>query len=105
MPEPRRPVLTLPPKTEQQFMAEVVAYAKLRHWRVFHPRWSMQSAAGWPDLCLTRGGRLLFWECKRDGKEPTAAQAGWLRDLADCPGVEVACVHPADWPAIAACLR
>jgi hypothetical protein len=92
--------------TEKQFMAQVVALARLRGWRVYHTFDSRRSAAGFPDLVLCRGRdrRLIFAELKLDGTEPTPAQAAWLGELARLveawPGLLVACWRPRDWAEI-----
>ena len=88
-----------PPLTEAAFQAQVVQYARLMGWKVFHPWISIKSAAGFPDLVLVRPPRLVFAELKRDGKEPTPAQVEWLNALQEC-GVEVYVWHPAGWERI-----
>jgi hypothetical protein len=86
--------------TEKQFMAAVVALAQWNNWRVFHPWTSVHSSAGWPDLTLLRGTRLICAELKRDGRAPTLLQQIWLDELAAVSGIESYCWHPADWEAI-----
>src|SRR5262245_30603180 len=91
--------------SEADFQAAVLDLARLRGWRCYHTHDSRRSAAGYPDLTLVRGRRLLFVELKRRGGRPTPAQAAWLADLAAVPGVEVHLWRPADWPAVESTLR
>ena len=43
----------------------------------YHTRFSLKSAAGFPDCVLvSRDGRLLFAELKREGKWPTESRLG-----------------------------
>ncbi len=64
-------------------------YARLRQWRAYHApdnrpgrNGAVQAvAAGFPDLVLLRGVRLIFAELKADGKYPTPAQREWLDEL------------------------
>jgi hypothetical protein len=69
---------TLPRITEKAFMRQVVALAKLRGWKVFHPFDSRKSAPGFPDLILLRGKHILAVELKTDTGKTTLAQEAWL---------------------------
>ena len=64
----------------------------------------MHSAAGWPDLTLCRGARLLFLELKTQKGKLSFAQREWLDDLETVamsnPGVEAHCFRPSDMPTI-----
>ena len=53
---------------------------------VFHPRFSVGSEPGWPDLCLMRrrDGRVLFRELKTDRGAVSARQAAVLELMAAC---------------------
>lgn len=73
MPDPRE-------MTEAQFQAAVVKLCRFYGLHYHHQRYSIGSAAGWPDLTIA-GRTLLFRELKRDGKNPTPAQAGWGETL------------------------
>ena len=83
-------------RVEEAWQRQVLKLARLYHWRYYHTWLSMHSAAGFPDLVLVKGPRLIFAELKRDGEAPTAAQRAWLADLAAVPGVEVAVWRPRD---------
>jgi len=100
-----------PRQSEASFMAQVIAYARLRGWHHWHdqatnaprvcpvcltPSKVKRNEAGLPDLILIRRPRLIFAELKRDGEYPTPAQQAWLNDLAACDQ-EAFCWHPADW--------
>ena len=96
--------------TEREFQQAVVQLARLMGWRVHHTRpaltqrgrWltPIQGDAGFPDLVLCRGGRVIFAELKRNGARPTPAQRGWLEALQACAGVECYLWTPSDWDAI-----
>jgi hypothetical protein len=51
--------------------------------------------AGFPDLCMVRGRRLLFVELKRERGRTTAAQREWLAALV-LTGAETAVWRPSD---------
>ena len=95
----------LPPISEKTFAAQVVALAKLLGWRLYRTFCSIHSLSGFPDLCLTRHGRLLFAELKSDRGELTPPQMSWIHALEQCPGVEVYVFRPADWPQIEQVLK
>ena len=68
-------------------------------WRGYHTHRSDRSPAGFPDLVLVKGYRLIFAELKRQkGGKTSTAQLEWLEDLerltrlpqvhhGDCPEV------------------
>jgi len=85
--------------TEKEFMAKVVTLAKACGWKVYHPFDSRRSAAGFPDLTMVRGSRLLFAELKKDGKTPTAKQKEWLEALGNAYA-EAYCWEPYQWAEI-----
>ena len=64
--------------SEKQFMAEVVRFARRNNWLIYHTTNSRKSAAGFPDLILIRGNRLIVAELKVARNEPTPAQERWL---------------------------
>jgi hypothetical protein len=99
---------------ERDFQRAVIDLARLTGWRVHHTRpaltrrgrWltPIQGDAGFPDLVLCRGGRVIFAELKRVGGKPTAEQQAWLEALQACAGVECYLWTPDDWDAIEAIL-
>ena len=89
--------------SEAQLSAAIVELAELLGWRVYTVRRSdraivaSRTGAGFPDLVMVRGSRLLAVELKRESAKPTAAQDAWLAAFAGCPGVEVDVWRPAQW--------
>jgi hypothetical protein len=63
---------------ETGFQQFIIDLAKLSGWRWYHTHTSRHSASGFPDLILVRPPRLLAWELKADGKDPTKPQQEWL---------------------------
>ena len=91
---------------ESAFLARVVMLAHTRGWLVYHTHDSRRSAPGFPDLVLTRPGRLIFAEIKTARGKLTAAQETWLDLLRhSVPGVEIFVWRPGDWAAIQDALR
>lgn len=98
------------PASEYGFLVAVLQLAKLTGWLSYHPRpartargWRTAvsgSGAGYPDVTLARGGRLLFLELKAEGGQVRPEQRRWLSCLRQVPGVEVYLLRPSDWPAI-----
>jgi hypothetical protein len=106
---PRRVLAELTP-SEADFQARVLKRARALGWTAYHTHWSKHSEAGFPDLCLVRGPRLLFAELKVWPRlAPQPAQVAWLERLRAVPGVEVY-LWAWEWPGtvedeIAAVLR
>ena len=97
---------TLPENiNERTFQAAIVELARLTGWRCYHTYDSRRSEAGFPDLAMTRGGRVVFAEIKSDKGKVSPAQREWLTALASCPGVEVKVWRPGDWDEIELTLR
>lgn len=84
------------PAREEDFLADVIAFAKRLGYRHYHTRDSRKSVAGFPDLCLVGRGRLIFAELKIGDNTPTAEQSNWLDDLR-AAGVPAYCWWPKDW--------
>jgi len=57
--------------TEATLQSYVLRTARLCGWLAYHTRFSIQSAAGFPDLVMVKGTRMLISELKREGKWPT----------------------------------
>jgi hypothetical protein len=101
---------------ERAFQGAVLELAMRLGWRTFHARkaqnargdWRTPVAghgAGFPDLVLVRGGRVLFVELKADRGRLSPAQASWGNALEmaawEAPGVVRYFVwRPRDWPEI-----
>jgi hypothetical protein len=73
--------VTQPGITERQLLDAVVAYARLRDWLAYHTFDSRRSEAGFPDVVLVRGGRLVFVELKVAGRRPRVEQQRYLERL------------------------
>lgn len=105
MPRKGKPGATYPPDcsapaariTEKQLQEAIIELATLLHWRHFHAHDMRRSDAGWPDLVLVRGGRLLVWELKAERGKLSPAQEEWLGILGGVACVEVAVIRPIDW--------
>lgn len=83
--------------------AELVGYSVNFTYRSKTPDGSWRTNAtsvGYPDLCCSKPGRLVFFELKMPGKDPTPAQNEWIARLQTVPGVDAYVVWPADWPTI-----
>lgn len=109
----------LPKLTEARWQRQVVEYAALMGWRVWHdnatnaPRLCSscgevtrlpRNARGLPDLILVRRPRVVWAELKADRGRLTDEQAAWLSDLR-ASGQEVHLWRPSDWPTVERVLR
>ena len=101
--------------SETSFQHTVLDLARLRGWKVCHfrpgldrrGRWStpMQGDPGFPDLVMTRKGRLIFAELKSDkGKPAPPAQEEWLAALRETAAGFYEW-RPADWENIMEILK
>ena len=88
---------TLPPLTEKRLQALVEDALTQLGWLYFHPRYSIRSVPGWPDIFALRGPRALAIELKSTTGTLTVHQARWLDAFSQCPGIETYCWRPADW--------
>ena len=80
--------------SESELQKAVIKEAHRRGYRVAHFRPAQvrpgryvtpvdADGAGWPDLVLVRGERLIFAELKALYKKPTEEQEAWLQALRD----------------------
>lgn len=89
--------------SEDQLLSAILELAARTGWLAYHVRNSkagvIQGDVGFPDLVLARRGRVIFAELKREGRDPTWAQQGWLAALASSePGAPEAYVwRPVNW--------
>jgi hypothetical protein len=89
------------PVTEEQFLRQVLTYARARGWRAMHMHDSRRAhfhadSRGFPDLLLLRGERLVFTELKRDKGRTTPEQLAWNLALSEaCDEVHI--WRPMDW--------
>lgn len=87
-----------PPGPDQEVYAQnlVIAAAKTLGWRVYHTHDARRSHAGYPDLTLVRGKRLVFVEMKAPKGKTTPEQDAWLAALAGA-GAECYVWRLDDW--------
>jgi hypothetical protein len=90
---------------EDQFQREIVHMAHLLGWRTYHTLNSRGAAAGFPDLTMVRGTRLVFAELKKEKGKATDAQQAWLDDLARVETVEARLWRPSDIDEVEGMLR
>jgi len=98
-------VAVLPPETERHFQGAVVKVARLFGWRVQWHWSSLHSPAGFPDLILVRGERMIAAELKRERGRVAPEQQAWLEDLERVPGIESYVWRPSLWEEILEILR
>lgn len=91
--------------TEKEFQANVLELATVLRWRTFHVLDSRGSAAGFPDLVMVRGPRLVMAELKSERGQLSEPQRVWLDDLGAVQTLDTFEWRPADWPAIEEALR
>ena len=89
------------PISEKTFQGMVIALANATGWRTYHTFDSRRSAAGYPDLTMVRGARLIMAELKSEMGFASAAQLAWLGALGAIDGVEVFLWKPDDLDEIA----
>src|SRR6185503_19714483 len=86
-----------PKMSERQLRDAVVSCARLLGYRAYWTWNSKHSPAGYPDLCLAKGSRLIFAELKVGKRKPTPDQLEWLAALSAVPGVEAFVWYDAHW--------
>ena len=91
---------------ERAFQEAVLQLARLHGWLAYHTHDSRRSQAGFPDLVLVRGQRVVFAELKSAKGRVRPAQRVWL-DRLEAAGAETYLWRPSDWdgsivPALAA---
>ena len=94
--------------SEKAFLQQVKDLARAMGWFCYHTHDSRRSDPGFPDLVLTRYGRLIFAELKAENGKTSEAQIDWLGALElvarDASVVMVRLWRPSDWPEIEATL-
>ena len=86
--------------TEQDLDNAIRELCQLYGWMRYHTYRSTRSPAGFPDLTLVRGARLIFAELKSDVGKLKPAQVHWLAAL-EQTGAEVYTWRPSQLQAIA----
>jgi hypothetical protein len=109
-------VITAPKISEKEWQQTVIDAAQAFGWRVAHFRTSRTGSgghatavqadgAGYPDLTMVRGSRLLFVELKGEKGRVAQAQAEWLYALSQAVPGCVTVWRPSDWPEVERTLR
>jgi hypothetical protein len=91
--------------TEKDWQRMVCDLAGWRGWRWHHQHYSKRSPAGWPDLVLVRGPRLIAAELKSERGRVRPEQRVWLDALAAVPGAETFLWRPSAWAQVQAVLQ
>lgn len=88
--------------TEKEFQAQVVEYAKLNGWLVYHTYDSRHSEPGFPDMVMTREEAAIVVELKAVRGKLTADQEKWLSAFRRVPQLRdrVFVWRPGDWAEI-----
>ena len=93
-------------ESEAHFQQRVESLLNIYDWYWFAQPTTQEQVknrgrAGYPDLtAVSRDGRILFIELKKQGKYPTLAQQMWLSQLSVNGHVAVYVWRPSDWPEI-----
>ena len=95
----------MPSITEREFQAQVIQYAELAGWLVYHTYDSRRSQPGFPDLVLVRNKTVVFAELKSEKGRATEAQKMWLNVLEDCETVVTKIWRPSNWENVEKVLR
>jgi VRR-NUC domain-containing protein len=85
--------------TEKQFQAQVLELAQRLGWKTHHTWTQIHSPAGFPDLVMARGSRIVFAELKSQKGRVTLEQRDWLARLR-VAGAEAYLWRPEDWDTI-----
>ena len=94
--------------SEAQFQETLVEYAELWGWLVWHDNDSRRNDAGFPDLVMVKGGKIIFAELKRQKRyKISTKQLEWIEALskASGPNVMAAIWFPSDRDYAEAVLR
>lgn len=102
----------IPPESEQQFQAAVIALAAVHGYLIYHTHDSRRSQAGFPDLFLCRPARrgdakpsrVLALELKTEKGKASRAQQLWIDSLNLC-GIPAYVFRPSQKQQIAEILR
>ena len=86
--------------SEKEFAQLVVDLAQFKGWKVYRTWNSLHSPAGYPDLTMTRNGRIIFAELKTEKGKVSASQQAWLDKLGECEGVACVLWRPSHWEAV-----
>jgi hypothetical protein len=91
---------------ERDFQDRVTSLARINGWTVYSvPDSRRASLAGYPDLTMWRGQRLIFAELKREKGRVSPQQVIIMDELRQLPMVEVFLWRPSHWNEIVETLR
>lgn len=85
---------------EKQFLNQIIKLADIRGWLVYHTHDSRRSQAGFPDLVMVRGGRIIFAEIKSEKGRTSPEQKVWIKYLRTAKRKDVFLWRPSDWKEI-----
>ena len=89
--------------SEKAWQAQILQLARMHGWHSYHTYDSRRSVAGYPDLTLVRGFRLIFAEIKtQKGRVQPAQQEGL--DRLGFAGCETYVWRPSDLSVVVECL-
>ena len=90
--------------SERDFQAMVRELAEWMGWRTYHTWRSDHSPAGYPDLTMVRGRRIVYAELKSERGRVSQEQAAWLDALLATGQCEVKLWRPSMWESVVATL-
>jgi hypothetical protein len=90
--------------TEKEFERQVKQLAATFGFSYYHTWRSIHSAAGFPDCCLAKPGRLIFIELKSEKGKLSDKQREWL-DVLEAAGAETYVFRPSQFEEVVAILR
>ena len=90
--------------SEREFQTKVTQLAILLGFRVYHTHDSRGSQAGFPDLVMCDGRRVIFAELKSHDGRMRPEQEAWITDLRSS-GAETHVWRAGDWDLVMACLN
>ena len=90
---------------ERELEADIKELAGVFHWQYYHTWRSIHSAAGFPDVVMVRGDRVIFAELKSEKAKVSPRQQEWLDALTGTGKVEVYLFRPENWDRIVEILR
>lgn len=92
-----------PDTSEATFQRSIIGLAEMYGWLVYHTHDSRRSEAGFPDLTMARGDRLILAELKTKDGRMSDAQKTWRAAIENGPA-EYYLWRPADLEEIVATL-
>ncbi len=90
--------------TEKDFERQIKELAQVYHWHYYHTWTSIHSPAGFVDVVMCRGERLISAELKSEKGKLTKYQQEWL-DALKLTGAEVYLWRPSDFNTIVEIMR